>query len=185
MGSKNTLGEAPSAFTNTASSINIPGNPGEFTYAAEKSTPSVVHIKTKMEQRSRQQFSSPLDDLFGGFGDPFGGGGGGGSPNNNTPITINPFIQIFSSDNYNPAQNDVFTITDVQSCGFTSSVQIFNRWGKIVFESNNYQNDWNGTAHSSSVGSSDKVPTGTYYYIVNLKNSGLKPFSGPIYVGTK
>ena len=57
LGSKNTLGEVPSAFTNTASSINIPGNPGEFTYAAEKSTPSVVHIKTKMEQRSRQQFA--------------------------------------------------------------------------------------------------------------------------------
>lgn len=37
----------------------------------------MVHIKTKMEQRSRQQFSSPFDDLFGGFGDPFGGGGGG------------------------------------------------------------------------------------------------------------
>ena len=78
LGSKNTLGEVPSAFTNTVSSINAPGNPGEFTYAAEKSTPSVVHIKTKMEQKSRQQFSSPFDDLFGGFGDPFGGGGGGG-----------------------------------------------------------------------------------------------------------
>ena len=78
LGSKNTLGEVPSAFTNTVSSINAPGNPGEFTYAEEKSTPSVVHIKTKMEQKSRQQFSSPFDDLFGGFGDPFGGGGGGG-----------------------------------------------------------------------------------------------------------
>lgn len=75
LGSKNTLGEVPSAFTNPVSSSNAPGNPGEFTYAAEKSTPAVVHIKTKMEQKSRQQFSSPLDDLFGGFGDPFGGGG--------------------------------------------------------------------------------------------------------------
>lgn len=75
LGSKNTLGEVPSAFTSNVSSVNVPGNPGEFTYAAEKSTPSVVHIKTKMEQKSRQQFSSPFDDLFGGFGDPFGGGG--------------------------------------------------------------------------------------------------------------
>lgn len=80
LGSKNTLGEVPSAFTNTVSSINVPGNPGEFTYAAEKSTPAVVHIKTKMEQKSRQQFSSPFDDLFGGFGDPFGGGGRRQSP---------------------------------------------------------------------------------------------------------
>ena len=81
--------------------------------------------------------------------------------------------------------NEFFTVTGVESCGFTIDVMIFNRWGSKIYESKNYQNDWNATAHSSSVGSSDKVPTGTYYYIVNLKNSGLKPFSGPIYVGTK
>ena len=44
-----------------------------------------------------------------------GGGGGGGSPNNDTPISINPFIQSFLSDNYNPAQNEVFTITWITS----------------------------------------------------------------------
>ncbi len=52
-------------------------------------------------------------------------------------------------------------------------------------ESNNYENDWSGTAHRNSIGNSDKVPTGTYYYIVKLRDSGLKPFTGPIYVGTK
>jgi Do/DeqQ family serine protease len=67
--------DAPSAFTTSVSNQVVPGNPGEFTYAAEKTTPAVVHIKTKMETRQRQQqFSSPFDDFF-GFGDPFGGGG--------------------------------------------------------------------------------------------------------------
>ncbi|MEY4610261.1 MAG: Peptidase Do [Bacteroidota bacterium] len=75
LGSKSTLGDVPSAFTTAVSNINAPGNPGEFTYAAEKTTPAVVHIKTKMESRGRQQYSSPFDDFF-GFGDPFGGGGG-------------------------------------------------------------------------------------------------------------
>ncbi len=66
--------DAPSAFTTSVSNQVVPGNPGEFTYAAEKTTPAVVHIKTKMETRQRQQqFSSPFDDFF-GFGDPFGGG---------------------------------------------------------------------------------------------------------------
>lgn len=74
LGSPASISDAPSAFTSNVSNINTPGNPGEFTYAAEKTTPAVVHIKTKMEQRSRQ-FSSPFEDLFGGFGDPFGGGG--------------------------------------------------------------------------------------------------------------
>ena len=96
-----------------------------------------------------------------------GTGGVGDSSNTNTDII----------SKRNVAQRE--------DCGFTIDVMIFNRWGSKIYESNNYQNDWNGTAHGSSIGSSDKVPTGTYYYIVNLKNSGLKPFSGPIYVGTK
>ena len=80
--------------------------------------------------------------------------------------------------------NEFFTITGVEDCGFVIELQIFNRWGAEIYKNNNYQNDWNGDAHGSSVGNSGKVPTGTYYYVINLKNSGLKPFAGPIYVAT-
>ena len=81
--------------------------------------------------------------------------------------------------------NEYFTVTGIEGCGFTVEVQIFNRWGALIYESKDYQNNWNAFVHGNSVGGSDKVPTGTYYYIINLKNSGLKPFAGPIYVGTK
>lgn len=86
---------------------------------------------------------------------------------------------------YTDGKNDFFTVTGVESCGFTVELQIFNRWGAMIFESKNYQNDWNGSSSKGSVGSSNFVPTGTYYYVINLKNSGLKPFAGPIYVATK
>jgi gliding motility-associated-like protein len=81
--------------------------------------------------------------------------------------------------------NENFTVGGIENCGFTVELQIFNRWGAKIYENFNYQNDWNGFASKASIGSSDKVPTGTYYYIINLKNSGLKPFAGPIYVATK
>ncbi|MEY8868483.1 gliding motility-associated C-terminal domain-containing protein, partial [Meridianimaribacter flavus] len=84
--------------------------------------------------------------------------------------------------------NEFFTITGVEDCGFTIELQIFNRWGAKIYENFNYQNDWNGTASKASIGRSDKVPSGTYYYIINIKGSNglqLKPFTGPIYIGTK
>ncbi|NRD22525.1 tandem-95 repeat protein [Winogradskyella litoriviva] len=80
--------------------------------------------------------------------------------------------------------NDFFTITGVEDCDFEIELQIFNRWGAEIYKSNNYKNDWNGFSSNSSVGNSGNVPTGTYYYIVHLKDSGLAPFTGPIYVAT-
>ena len=85
--------------------------------------------------------------------------------------------------------NDFFTITGVEDCGYVIELQIFNRWGAKIYDNSNYQNDWNGTASNASVGNSGFVPTGTYYYIIKLIDSSggleLKPFTGPIYVGTK
>nr|WP_321222721.1 gliding motility-associated C-terminal domain-containing protein [uncultured Psychroserpens sp.] len=81
--------------------------------------------------------------------------------------------------------NEFFTISGTEDCGFTYELQIFNRWGAKIYENFNYQNDWNGTSSKASVGNSNFVPTGTYYYVLNIKNSGLKPRTGPIYVSTK
>jgi gliding motility-associated-like protein len=81
--------------------------------------------------------------------------------------------------------NDFFTITGIEGCGFVIEVEIFNRWGAKIYENKNYQNNWGGEASKNSVGNSGKVPTGTYYYIVKLRNSGLSPITGPIYVATK
>ena len=91
--------------------------------------------------------------------------------------------------------NETFDIAGIDLCGFTAEVKIFNRWGALVYKSNNYtigsiatsgsNGDWRGTSHKSAVGNSGTVPAGTYYYIIKLKNSGLDPFTGPVYLGTK
>ena len=83
------------------------------------------------------------------------------------------------------SHNEFFTIAGIESCNFVIELQIFNRWGAKIYENFNYKNDWNGKAHNSSVGNAEKVPNGTYFYIINLKNSGLKPFAKAFYVGTK
>ncbi len=83
------------------------------------------------------------------------------------------------------AYNEFFKISGIELCGFRYDVKIFNRWGALIYEADDYQNDWNGIAHKSSVGAAGKVPNGTYYYIVNIKDSGLNPITGPVYLGTK
>jgi gliding motility-associated-like protein len=79
--------------------------------------------------------------------------------------------------------NEYFTIEGIENCGFTVEVEIFNRWGAKIYESKDYQNNWNGFAHSNSIGGSNNVPAGTYYYIVNVVGSAFKPFVSYIYVG--
>jgi gliding motility-associated-like protein len=87
----------------------------------------------------------------------------------------------------NDGFNDNFEITGLDGCDFTFGVKIFNRWGKIVYQSENYQNNWNGRHDGSgiSIGSNNELPTGTYYYILTVSGgTGFKPMTGYIYLGT-
>ena len=45
-----------------------------------------------------------------------------------------------------------------------ATVQIFNRYGQVVFSSTGYSKPWDGTM------SGKPLPAGTYYYIINPKN---------------
>jgi gliding motility-associated-like protein len=81
--------------------------------------------------------------------------------------------------------NEFFEVTGVESCGFIANVKIYNRWGAKVFQSNNYTNNWSGVSDGSTFGGAKRLPAGTYYYIVILEKSGLKPITGAIYLGTK
>ena len=84
--------------------------------------------------------------------------------------------------------NDVFKVEGLEDCGFTFEVRIFNRWGKMVFESLDYQNEtgWNGRNFGGmTLGTKDELPTGTYYYTVNAVGSGAKPRTSYIYLGNK
>ena len=49
----------------------------------------------------------------------------------------------------------------------TNTVKVFNRWGQLVFETNNYRNNW------GAVG----VPEGTYFYEVIVDRHD-EPYTG-------
>ena len=61
-----------------------------------------------------------------------------------------------------------------------NEVKVFNRWGNLVYEAKNYQNNWTGVSIGKfTLGTG--VPTGTYFYIIDLKN-GEKPLTGYVYI---
>ncbi|MBP6459394.1 MAG: gliding motility-associated C-terminal domain-containing protein, partial [Crocinitomicaceae bacterium] len=49
-------------------------------------------------------------------------------------------------------------------------VQIFNRWGTMVYQSIPYQDDWNGVSNTLGTLGNTELPTGTYYYIIDKGN---------------
>jgi gliding motility-associated-like protein len=76
-------------------------------------------------------------------------------------------------------QNDTWVIEGIERYS-TNSVQVFDKWGDVVFEKKNYNNDWAGKGKSGS------LPDGTYYYLVklNAKNmlGGKDTFTGSLLI---
>ncbi|MFV0564245.1 MAG: gliding motility-associated C-terminal domain-containing protein [Flavobacteriaceae bacterium] len=64
-------------------------------------------------------------------------------------------------------KNDTFFIEDIEL--FENTLKIYNRWGHLVYEANNYKNDWDGTsAFGVVINKGKKLPTGTYFYVLEL-----------------
>jgi gliding motility-associated-like protein len=72
-------------------------------------------------------------------------------------------------------ENDVFIVPCTAS--YTgSSMTVFNRWGAIVYETGNYQNDWNGSYDGQP------LPAGTYFYLLTLNDGAKTKLQGYITV---
>jgi len=80
--------------------------------------------------------------------------------------------------------NDFFQVNLDLECGFTYNVQIFNRWGAEVYSMRNYQNNWDGFSNKS-FSNSNQLPSGTYYYILEINGGAFEPIQGYIFLGTK
>lgn len=68
--------------------------------------------------------------------------------------------------------NDTWNITALNTYD-DYDLLVFNRYGRIVFQSKNYSNDWNGTFDGKS------LPVGTYYYFIDVKHN-LPKLSGSV-----
>lgn len=81
--------------------------------------------------------------------------------------------------------NDFFEIIGIELYP-GNTITIVNRWGNKVYEAKNYGIDtypvfWDGNANTGSTFLGNELPTGTYYYILDLGN-GQNPIAGSIYL---
>ena len=84
-------------------------------------------------------------------------------------ITIPNLINVITPNN--DGANDSLDLN-----GFdVKKIEIYNRWGRLVFDKNNYTNEWYGQNNNG-----EKLPDGTYFYLIT--HSNLETINGWIFV---
>ena len=73
-------------------------------------------------------------------------------------------INIFTPNN--DGTNDFFVPINLNQYP-NPYLLIFNRWGELVYENSNYQNDWSGNHYKSG----EELKEGIYYYLIDPKST--------------
>ena len=91
---------------------------------------------------------------------------------NPAPDVIQSIVTLPTFDNItslftpnNDGINDYWYIPDLEQYG-TIQVTVYNRFGQPVYQSDSYQNDWDGTWNGYP------LPSATYYYIIKSSEKG-------------
>ncbi len=94
----------------------------------------------------------------------------------NCPPTVYNFISANQD-----GLNDAFTVKGLDNIFMDYRIEIYNRWGKLIWTGNQTSNKWDGTA-KEGLGTKN-VPDGTYYYVIYLNDSDYpEPLTGYVYI---
>ncbi len=63
--------------------------------------------------------------------------------------------------------NDVWVIECIENFP-GNEIQVYSRWGEIIYQAFGYDNNWNGTWDKTK----GDLPVGTYVYIIKLNGIG-------------
>ncbi|EDM34872.1 hypothetical protein PBAL39_00030 [Pedobacter sp. BAL39] len=82
--------------------------------------------------------------------------------------TLSPGFFVNATNILSPngdGRNDVWVVEDIEKYP-DNEVTVFDRAGRTVFSTRNYQNDWTGHLNGT------RLVEGTYYYIIKLNKNG-------------
>jgi gliding motility-associated-like protein/uncharacterized repeat protein (TIGR01451 family) len=90
--------------------------------------------------------------------------------NNEAEVTTVPLcLIVYNEFSPNDDGSNEFFIVDCIENYPNNKLHVYNRYGTLVYDTSHYTNDWDGTANvSGTINVSDKLPTGTYYYVLDV-----------------
>ncbi len=96
---------------------------------------------------------------------------------NSDTMRVDIYPEIKIPNGFSPngdSKNDTWIIDNIQQFP-DCEVEVYNRWGELLFYSRGYNTPFNGKYQGKD------LPVGTYYYIIKLNHPVFdKPFTGPL-----
>ena len=111
---------------------------------------------------------------------------GGCSGTDSVDVRLYPISNCVISQGLSPngdGYNDTLDLTFLNDRTGIKKLQIFNRLGTLVFDQNNYINEWAGKTNDGN-----DLPTGTYFYVIDLNGNDAvygEQHTGWIYLNQK
>ena len=96
-----------------------------------------------------------------------------------TPDTVLPPVILVIPNTFSPNgdnTNDFFQIIGIENFP-NNYLEIFNRWGNLIYQKSQYNNDWSGVSNITG----KPLPDGAYFYIFK-KGNGEADIVGDIVI---
>lgn len=95
----------------------------------------------------------------------------------NCPPTVYNYIAP------NGSQNESFFIDGLRDVFVNFKLSVYNRWGRLVWTGDNNAPNWDGYANNSAVIDHKPLPSGTYFYALELNDPEYpQPLIGYVYL---
>ena len=91
---------------------------------------------------------------------------------------------FFIPDGFSPngdGKNDSFHIPDIEFIYPDYTIEIYNRYGNLLFKGNKTK-DWDGKNSTSSNILDGVAPNGVYFYVINFNKNNTAPKQGRLYL---
>jgi gliding motility-associated-like protein/uncharacterized repeat protein (TIGR01451 family) len=166
-------------------SVLPPGSVNTIIFTINVNPDTITVVKNSAYGRAVNTTSIMVSDTSNAGNNPDSNANGvWNEPADNVPtILAIPNTSLFIPQGFSPnddQNNDRFVIKGLT--GVENTFTVYNRWGNKVYSKNNYDNTWAGYPNVAGTLGNEKLPPGTYYYILELKSGEVKTMNGFIVI---